>query len=60
MGVSNGSPYSLVALSLEVCAAILPDADANFSAMEINVHFCKLFIAQFKLLKLHSKVRLFK
>ena len=47
---------SLVALALEACAAIRPRMDAIFL---IHAHFRILFIAKFKLLKLHSKIRLF-
>ena len=49
----------LLALALETCATIPPDVDAIFSTLEINVHFCIIFIAKFEFLKLHSKVCLF-
>ena len=49
---------SLVSPALETCATILQNVDAILT-QDINVHFRILFIAKFKLFKLHSKIRSF-
>ena len=46
---------SFVTLALETCATIPQNVDAILT-QDINVHFRILFIAKFKLFKLHSKV----